>query len=133
MTELLPSKQDVDSTESPHKADFTNADHTQMSASASKNLKPYARKIVKAGPKDVYRRIWEALQKLQDDRGRVVVRIESLIYIVHAAYPDHQRPKVGEVEGAVVYGQYIGLFKRRAAFGAATGTIRVSFPKGAGQ
>lgn len=125
--ERLPSTQDVKGTQSQHGGDFVDGDHGEMSAPASKNLKPHARKIIKQGQKDVYGRIWQALRKLQNHRGVAMVNVETLIYIVQAAYPDHPRPKVCEIEGAVVWGQYVGLLKRRTAFGHADGVVIVKF------
>lgn len=127
MTDHLFPQQHVNTTENQRPAGFTDRERRPMSNSASKRMNSQCRRIVRAGYKPVYDRIYAALWKLRKPNGVARVGVSTLIFIVVAAYPDEPRPLTGELYDSIIYGQYLGLFRRLSRPSDGEGVITVRF------
>ena len=79
---------------------------------ATRSLTAFQRRAVKRGPQPVYHRVWETLGATSNPHGIACAHIQNLVFAVRDRFPEYPRPTIGEVEGAVVYGQYTGRLER---------------------
>ena len=114
MTERLPSEQKVKGTQRQQASGVASRGQSPASGGASnlRSLPTYQRRIIRGGALPVYFRIWETLRDMANPYGVVVASIQTIVFAVRDRFPEHPRPPMAEVEGAIVYGRHTGRLER---------------------
>ena len=114
MNERLPSKQKVKGAQRQRASGVASRGQPPASGGASKtrSLKRFDRAVLKGGALPAYFRIWETLRDMANPYGVVVAPIQTIVFATRDRFPEHPRPTVAEVEGAIVYGRHTGRLER---------------------
>lgn len=114
MTERLPFPQVVKGTQRQQASGVANRGQSpaSMPVSKTRSLSRFDRAVLKGGCLPVYYRVWETMCDMANPHGIIVAPLQTVLFAVRDRFPEHPRPTVAEVEGAVVYGRHVGRLER---------------------
>jgi len=114
VNERLPSPQGVKGAQRQRASGFASRGQSpaSMPLSKTRSLKRFDRAVLKGGALPVYYRVWDTLDAMSNPHGVVCAHIQTVVFAVRDRFPEHPRPTVAEVEGAIVYGRHVGRLER---------------------
>ena len=91
------------------------------------------RRVLKAGHREVYERIFETLAGMLNphSRGVVVINEQTLAFEAKGRFREYDRPTIGEIRDAMIYLRHVGRLERlRRSITDPEGLFRVRILEG---